>query len=86
MFWRVSARQMKAIISGAQDRMLREHNERAWLAWHTAALMRAKKMPNIKKLMSKAPGRTAQTWQQQMAVMDQWVAHTAQVMRQRKKR
>lgn len=67
---------MRAIIGGAQDRLLREHNERAWLAWHVAALSRAKKMPKLKTMMSKAASRRTQTWQEQMAVMDAWVAHT----------
>lgn len=61
---------------------MREHNERAWLAWHIAALQRSKKLPKLKTLFSKATSRTRRmTWQQQMAVMDQWVAHTQRAAR-----
>lgn len=31
----------------------REHNERAWLAYHTAAITRAKHMPRLERLLAK---------------------------------
>lgn len=79
---------MEAIVGGANDRLLREHNERAWLAWHVSALQRTKKLPKLKNLISKPAASKRQTWQQQMAVMDQWVVHTRRVAAaaQRKRR
>jgi hypothetical protein len=52
MFWRLSPEQIRAVVEGAQDRLIREHNGRAWLAWHIAALSRVdpKKFPKITKL------------------------------------
>jgi hypothetical protein len=53
----------------------RLHNRTAWLAWHVAALSRAKKLPTLKSMMvSKKQPQRRQTWQEQMAVMDQWAA------------
>ncbi len=86
MFWRVSPRQINAIVSGANDRLLHQHNELVWLAWHTAALIRAKKMPKLEKLMAKNASHKRRSWQEDMAAMDQWVAHTAKIARQNKVR
>jgi len=47
----------------------REHNNRAWLAWHIAALSRAKKLPALKSLYTRDKPRV-QTWQEQFAVME----------------
>ncbi len=77
---------MRAIVGGANDRLVREHNELAWLAWHIAAMVRSKKLPKIKTLMAKTAGKQRQDWREQMAIMDQWVVHTARVIRQRKKK
>jgi hypothetical protein len=56
-------------------RRTREHNERAWLAWHVEALHRAKKLPKLDALLAKeqrAPRR--QTWEEQLAIMQDWSA------------
>lgn len=37
-FWRLTLREINVILDGALSRLKREHNERAWLAWHTAHL------------------------------------------------
>ncbi|MGE4339148.1 MAG: hypothetical protein AB7E55_24710 [Pigmentiphaga sp.] len=54
--------------------MVREHNDRAWLAWHVAALQRADKLPKLKTLLhrekSQAPQR--KSWQEQLAIARQW--------------
>jgi len=77
---------MEAIVGGVKERIVREHNELAWLAWHVAAMTRSKKkLPDLKKLLSKTTSGKKQDWQQQMAVMDMWVAHTQRIQRQRKK-
>ncbi|MBR1193240.1 hypothetical protein [Bradyrhizobium sp. AUGA SZCCT0160] len=59
---------MKARIAELE----REHNDRAWLAWHTAALPRSKKFPALKKLMIRE--RHTQTAEQMLAVAKQWTA------------
>lgn len=43
------------------------------LAWHTAALVRSKKLPALRKLLIRhrpAP----QTWQEQLAIAKMWTA------------
>lgn len=62
----------------AQGRRLeREHNERAWLVWHVAKLMRAKKIPELKVLLAKrVTPRERQSPEHQMMIMNQWVHAT----------
>src|SRR5690606_15652730 len=33
LFWRLTYREIDVILAGVSDRLKREHNERAWLAW-----------------------------------------------------
>jgi hypothetical protein len=60
-------------FDGASSRREREHNERAWLAWHTAALARPSKgrFPSLRSLQVK-PRRKPQTWQEQLEVARLW--------------
>lgn len=54
------------------------YNEQQVLAWHTAALQRAKRLPRLKSLLVEVtpPARVhrRQTWQEQLAIMDQLAA------------
>lgn len=54
-----------------KDVMIREQNERAWLAWHVAALSRTKKLPDFKRLQVQKP-RKPQTWQEQLEIAKMW--------------
>jgi hypothetical protein len=57
--------------------MRREHNERAWAAWHVAALSRAKKIPKLETLLIKdGPAKAARSTQDMGAVLDMWRAVT----------
>ncbi|KFB10331.1 hypothetical protein [Nitratireductor basaltis] len=49
-------REISVILEGASNRLKREQNANAWLAWHTAALSRItpKKFPKLKDMMSEA--------------------------------
>jgi len=60
---------MQARLDGATQRLKREHDERAWLAWHTAALYRMKKMPPLKDLLTGAKPKRRKTWQEQLAAV-----------------
>lgn len=55
-------------------RMRESYNERQSLAWHTAVLQRAKRVPRLTTLLITeepvAKPRRQQTWQEQLAVMD----------------
>lgn len=54
-FWRKTPRQIVRTLQAKGEQFKREHNERAWLAWHIAALPRAKKFPKLEDLMKRGP-------------------------------
>jgi len=68
------------MIATLDDRcavLIRQHNDRAWLAWMVAALPRNKKLPSLQSLMAQPERkRRATTWQEQFAVMSEWVVVT----------
>jgi hypothetical protein len=49
-FWGLTLRMYMAHTKGAMQRLEREHGERAWQAWMTAALPLMKKMPRLEEL------------------------------------
>jgi len=54
-FWALTPRETYTVIEAANWRLEREHRRDAWLAWHVAALSRAKRMPPLQRLI--APGK-----------------------------
>ena len=52
-FWALTPAEVCREVRATANRRRREHDERAWLAWHIAALGRTKKMPKLSDLMSK---------------------------------
>jgi hypothetical protein len=70
-FWESTPREAEARIRGAVMRLEREHDGRAWLAWHTAYLPSAKRRPKLKDLMTKRKPRR-QTVEEQIAIAKQW--------------
>lgn len=62
---------MAAMLRGAQIARDRAHDDRAWLAWHVAALQRMKRLPQLKKLQTRGRAPKAQTWEQQLAAFEQ---------------
>lgn len=66
-------------IDGKAAQFQREHNERAWLGWHIAALSRAKKLPDLRKLQARAPA----TPRQQQTPDQQWAVYQAMAQAQR---
>ena len=61
-------------LDGARLRIEREHNERAWLAWHVAALSRVPRMPPLRKLQVQSRRKRAQHWTEQLAQVKAWAA------------
>jgi hypothetical protein len=62
-------------MDGAADRLTREHNDRAWLAWHTTAIGRMKRFPELKHLtISKTSEPRRQTAEEQIHIAMQWTA------------
>lgn len=49
-FWTLTPREIAREMSATLNRLTREQNDRAWMAWHVAALGRAKKMPKLHEL------------------------------------
>ena len=37
-FWHTPLREISLVLKGHSARLRREHNDRAWVAWHTARL------------------------------------------------
>jgi hypothetical protein len=69
VFWASTPRQLQMHFDAAVQRARREHQGRAWLAWHVAALYRAKTLPKPESLMGTERKRRApQPWQEQRNV------------------
>jgi hypothetical protein len=57
-FWALTPRETFMVLAAAGRRFEREHRRDAWIAWHTAALGRVKKLPSLQRLMPVKPART----------------------------
>lgn len=75
--------EIAVILDGEANRLRRDRNNLAWLAWHTAAMTRMKKMPKLRDVMVEdgARKRRAQTIDEQIAIAKMW---TAAVSRKRR--
>jgi hypothetical protein len=60
LFWSLTPRQLQIHFEAASRRLERDQRARAWLAWHTAAMYRAEKMPRLEELWSAQPRPTVQ--------------------------
>lgn len=61
------------MFNGVAARLRREHNDRAWLAWHIASLSRSKKIPKLETLFSREKiKRRRQSPEELMAIAMQW--------------
>jgi hypothetical protein len=64
------------ILAARQNVLIRRHNELAWLAWHTASLMREKRMTRLdkmqvkRKVVRKPKPKPRQSWEEQFAIME----------------
>lgn len=76
IFWDLTLREVYAISDGVAERLKREQKDRAWLAWHIAALTRTTKMPKLEKLVASDKPKTPQDWQAQLAIAQQWASVT----------
>lgn len=54
-FWDHTFETMAICFEGKGLAFEREHNDRAWLAWHSAALSRIKDFPKLEKLQHRTP-------------------------------
>ena len=54
--------------------IVRQHNERAWLAYHAGLLSRPlKRYPTLESLQIRTKPRV-QTWQEQLAIAHMWAS------------
>jgi predicted alpha-1,6-mannanase (GH76 family) len=74
-FWDQTPRTLSLTFEAYNNQLKDEHNERAWLAWHIAALQRSKKFPHLRSLLVKE-SETQPSWQQQLEGLKQWVQAT----------
>jgi hypothetical protein len=63
-------------LSGARQRRQADHEGDIALAWYVAGLMRRKKLPSLKELLSRRPPsrEKRQAWQDQLAIARRWDA------------
>lgn len=52
MFWDMTPRETVQTIEAANWRMDQDQRARTWLAWHVAALSRAKRLPLLSRLVN----------------------------------
>jgi len=65
----MTPRMLQACIDGATTRQRREQNLAIWTAWHTAALVRVKRLPKLERMLRGGRRRQRQTPAQQGAAM-----------------
>jgi hypothetical protein len=72
-FWDQTIRTLLIAMNAKLRAARRDHNHRAWLVWHVAALQRMKKLPRLKSMYAKEKPRP-QTWQEQAMIMQSWAS------------
>ena len=69
---------MALVLNGKAQQLRREHRDRAWLAWTTAALVRVKKMPKLEKVVGKDGQKQVRKkverrpWQELFSMAQMW--------------
>ncbi|WP_027682691.1 hypothetical protein [Rhizobium leguminosarum] len=82
MFWHLTPREIWFIFSGVAAMREREHNDRAWLAWHTAFLSsyapkKHKEFWKLKTLLWKSAAPSPEqsrkpSWKQSFSAFSAW--------------
>lgn len=74
-FWRKTPRQIQLHFDGRALALKREHNERAWLAYHVAVLSRIKQIPPLHTLQDRTGvKRRVQTPEEMLAIARMFVS------------
>ena len=73
-FWKISPRLYMIEMRGAAARLDRDHNERAWAAWHIAYLPMAKRAVPLSDLLVGMKAAPPKPWQDQLSA---WEAYAA---------
>lgn len=62
-FWEMTPRETVQEIEAANWRLEQDQRARAWLAWHTAALSRARKMPPLARVVNPPEARALRPYE-----------------------
>lgn len=62
-----------------------QRQELIWVAYHAEMLARSKKLPKLETILRRLTKPQRKTWQQQMAVMDQWSTVMKNIQAKKKK-
>ena len=73
-FWDQTPHTLSLTFEAYNIRLMDEHNERAWTAWHVAALQRNKRLPNLKSLLTEK--KRPLTMEEQIEGLKNWVQAT----------
>lgn len=73
-FWKITPRLYLTEMRGAAARLDREHNERAWAAWHAAYLPMAKRSVPLSDLLVGKKPKPVMSWQDQLAAWESYAA------------
>ena len=76
-FWRQTDRTLQLAFNADNARAIAEYNMHMNIAWHTAAMVKAKKMPTLSSLLTKRPSRRAKKpipWQVKVEGLKRWHA------------
>lgn len=78
MFWKLTPREFAAVLEGQHRRELRGFSLDVATAWHGAAFARAKKLPDLEKLLRRITGTQQaprqQTPEEMLAIIERWTA------------
>jgi hypothetical protein len=75
-FWRQTDRTFQLAFYADHEREILDYNKRISIAWQTAALAKAKKMPRLSTLEIKRPSRGKKSipWQAKVEGLKRWHA------------
>ncbi len=81
-FLDLTPREFGMAMKAAEWRMDRQRREAAWIAWHTAALMRSRKLPTLSRFLGKDTGsQPAKSREQLQSEHDEMVRRHDELMR-----
>jgi hypothetical protein len=70
-FWDQTPHTLSLTFEAHNELLTDRHNERAWSAWHTAALQRSKTLPQLRSLQAR--DNKPQTVEDQIEGLKNWV-------------
>jgi competence transcription factor ComK len=75
-FWQQTPRTIHLAFVAKNRLHIRAINRDRGLAWNIASMQRSRRLPKPNAIMLREP-KPKQTWQEQLAIVERWVAATA---------